>query len=250
MSSRQADQVAVVTGGSRGIGAAVARRLGESGYRVAVNFQSNESAATEVVASIEDRGGTAVALRADVSDHDAVGEMFATIDRELGTPTVLVNNAAISGPRCRVDELSSADLGRIIGINVAGLIVCSQHAVRRMSTSHGGVGGSIVNISSGAAHMGLPGHGVHYAMSKGAVNSFTLGLSQEVAGEGIRVNTVSPGPTRTDMMDAAGLTAAAQAIPMGRVGEPDEIADAVLWLISPASEFVAGATVRVAGGRP
>ena len=242
--------VAIVTGGSRGIGASIARLLGREGYRVAVNYSSSPSDAESVVADIERHGGHALAVRADLRDVEAVAQMFQTVDQQLGPLSSLVNNAAIHGPRGPVDELPFDILQDVMAVNVLGLIVCSQHAVRRMSTRHGGAGGSIVNISSGAAHMGVPGVGVHYAVSKGAVNSFTIGLSQEVAGQGIRVNTVSPGPTRSGMMGDDDLAMAAANIPMGRVGEPDEIAAVVSWLLSDQASYVAGANIRAAGGRP
>lgn len=244
------EQVALVTGGSRGIGAAIAGQLASAGYRVAVNYQSNEAAAANVVEAIEQSGGQALAVQADIADPDAIAGMFDVLDHELGPLSVLVNNAGISGPQGRVDELSYDALREVIDVNVMGLVTCSQHAVRRMSTSHGGQGGPIVNISSGAAHMGLPGRAVQYALSKGAVDSFSIGLSQEVAGEGIRVNTVSPGPTRTDMLHPDQVSSASTAIPMGRVADPEEIANAVLWLVSEKASFVAGATIRAAGGRP
>ena len=242
--------VAIVTGGSRGIGASIARLLGREGYRVAVNYSSSPSDAESVVADIERHGGHALAVRADLRDVEAVAQMFQTVDQQLGPLSPLDNNAAIHGPRGPVDELPFDILQDVMAVNVLGLIVCSQHAVRRMSTRHGGAGGSIVNISSGAAHMGVPGVGVHYAVSKGAVNSFTIGLSQEVAGQGIRVNTVSPGPTRSGMMGDDDLAMAAANIPMGRVGEPDEIAAVVSWLVSDQASYVAGANIRAAGGRP
>lgn len=242
--------VALVTGASRGIGAAVARLLGAHGYLVGVNYSSSREAADRVVADIEQAGGHALAIQADVGDVDAVQHLFEVVDDQLGPLTALVNNAAIHGPRGRVDALSVQALREVLAVNVVGLVACCQHAVQRMSTRAGGQGGSIVNISSGAAYMGVPGVGVHYALSKGAVNSFTIGLSQEVAGEGIRVNTVSPGPTRTDMFASDELGPAAASIPMGRVGEPDEIAEAVLWLLSDRASFVAGANLRAAGGRP
>lgn len=251
MSNEQSvPNVALVTGGSRGIGAAVARQLGATGYQVAVNYRSNDDAAAEVVADIKRAGGQALAVQADIADADAVGRMFEMVDDQLGPLAALVNNAAISGPHGRVEDLPADALHEILGVNVFGLVLCSQHAVRRMSTRNGGQGGAIINVSSGAAHMGMPGTGVHYALSKGAVDSFSIGLSQEVAGEGIRVNTVSPGPTRTDMMQPENLASTAAAIPMGRIGEPEEIANAVLWLLSDDASFVAGATIRVAGGRP
>ena len=242
--------VAVVTGASRGIGAAVARKLGGLGYRVAVNYSTSETAAQQVVADVETAGGMAMPVQADVADEHAVAAMFEQVEAELGTPTALVNNAAIHGPHGRVEDLTVAELREVLAVNVVGLVVCSQEAVRRMSTRHGGSGGAIVNVSSGAAYMGVPGVGVHYALSKGAVNSFSIGLSQEVAGDGIRVNSVSPGPTRTDMFNPDDLPSVAAALPMGRVGEPEEIAEAVAWLLSDQASFVAGANIRAAGGRP
>ncbi len=242
--------VAIVTGASRGIGAAVARMLGTRGYRVCVNYRSERDAAERVAAEIVEAGGEAIVVQGDVSDRDAVRRLFETVDERLGPVTALVNNAGIHGPRTRVDDLALDDLEAVLAVNVVGLVACSQEAVRRMSTRHGGGGGAIVNISSGAAHIGSPGDGVQYALSKGAVNSFTIGLSQEVAGEGIRVNAVSPGLTRTDMPDPAALDRGPSVIPMGRVGEAEEIAEAVLWLLSDQASFVAGANMRVAGGRP
>lgn len=242
--------VAIVTGASRGIGAAVARMLGTRGYRVCVNYRSEHDAAERVAAEIVEAGGEAIVVQGDVSDRDAVRRLFETVDERLGPVTALVNNAGIHGPRTRVDDLALDDLEAVLAVNVVGLVACSQEAVRRMSTRHGGGGGAIVNISSGAAHIGSPGDGVQYALSKGAVNSFTIGLSQEVAGEGIRVNAVSPGLTRTDMPDPAALDRGPSVIPMGRVGEAEEIAEAVLWLLSDQASFVAGANMRVAGGRP
>lgn len=242
--------VAIVTGASRGIGAAVARMLGTRGYRVCVNYRSEHDAAERVAAEIVEAGGEAIVVQGDVSDRDAVRRLFEIVDERLGPVTALVNNAGIHGPRTRVDDLALDDLEAVLAVNVVGLVACSQEAVRRMSTRHGGGGGAIVNISSGAAHIGSPGDGVQYALSKGAVNSFTIGLSQEVAGEGIRVNAVSPGLTRTDMPDPAALDRGPSVIPMGRVGEAEEIAEAVLWLLSDQASFVAGANMRVAGGRP
>lgn len=242
--------VCVVTGASRGIGAAVARLLGANGYRVCVNYRSDREAAEAVAAEIAASGGEALTVQADVADADDVRRMFETVDERLGTLDALVNNAGIHGPRGRVDELTLDDLERVLAVNVVGLVACSQEAVRRMSTRHGGSGGAIVNISSGSAYIGSAGDGVQYALSKGAVNSFTIGLSQEVAGEGIRVNAVSPGLTRTDMPRPAALERGPDIIPMGRVGEVAEIAEAVAWLLSEKASFVAGANIRVAGGRP
>ncbi|MDH3412997.1 MAG: SDR family oxidoreductase [Gammaproteobacteria bacterium] len=242
--------VAIVTGASRGIGAAVARLLGANGYHVCVNYRAGKDAAERVVADIQQKGGRALAVAADVARMDQVRHLFETVDQQLGPVTALVNNAGIHGPRGRVDALALEDLQQVLSVNVVGLIACSQEAVRRMSTRHGGSGGAIVNISSGAAYIGNPGNGVQYSVSKGAVNSFTIGLSQEVAGEGIRVNAVSPGLTRTDMPEPEALERGASVIPMGRVADPKEIAEAVLWLLSDKASFVAGANIRVAGGRP
>jgi NAD(P)-dependent dehydrogenase (short-subunit alcohol dehydrogenase family) len=242
-------KVAIVTGASRGIGAAVAGLLGVNGYQVCVNYRANRDAAERVVADIEKEGGHAFAVAANVASIDDVQHLFEIVDQH-GPVTALVNNAGIHGPRERLDELDLEDLQEVLSVNVVGLIACSQEAVRRMSTRHGGTGGAIVNISSGAAYIGNPGNGVQYSVSKGAVNSFTIGLSQEVAGEGIRVNAVSPGLTRTDMPGQDALERGASTIPMGRVGDPREIAETVLWLLSEKASFVAGANIRVSGGRP
>lgn len=245
------ERVAVVTGGSRGIGAATARLLGRRGYAVCVNYRTEAEAAARVVADVEAAGGRAIAVQGDVARDDDVARLFETVDRDLGRLEALVNNAGIIGPRCRVEALSRADLERVLAVNVVGLVRCAQAAVARMSTRRGGGGGAIVNVSSGSAYIGAAGDAVHYAVSKGAVNSFTIGLSQEVAGEGIRVCAVSPGLTRTDMPDPAALESAPRGvIPMGRVGEPEEIAEAIAWLLSDAASYVAGANLRVAGGRP
>lgn len=244
------NKIAIVTGASRGIGAATARQLGGQGYAVCVNYQAAEDAAARVVGDIEAAGGRAIAVRADVATPGDVERLFETVNRELGSLTALVNNAGITGPRGRIDALPLADLERVLAINVTGLVHCTQQAIRRMSTRHGGAGGAIVNVSSGSAHRGNPGNTVQYALSKGAVNSFTIGASQELAGEGIRVNTVSPGLTATDMPEPHVLEAAPAQIPMGRVGEADEIAEAICWLLSDAARYVAGANLRVAGGRP
>lgn len=244
------NKVAVVTGASRGIGAACARALGQCGYDVCVNYRSAASEAAAVVKDIEAAGARAIAVQADVGIEADVARLFETVDEELGVLDALVNNAGIFGPSSRVDALPRDALEAVLAVNVIGLIRCSQEAVRRMSSTHGGRGGAIVNISSGSAYIGNAGSGVHYAVSKGAVNSFTIGLSQEVAGEGIRVNAVSPGMTRTDMPSQAALERAGPNIPMARIGEPEEIAAAVLWLLSDAASYTAGANIRVAGGRP
>ena len=242
--------VAIVTGASRGIGAATALLLGRRGYRVCVNYRTEPEAAERVRTEIEADGGSAIKVAADVSDAGQVERLFATVDRELGPVTALVNNAASLGPTTRVADLALHDLQGVLAVNVVGVVLCTQHALRRMSTTTGGHGGAIVNVSSGAAYIGGPGASVHYAASKGAVNSFTIGVAQEVMADGIRVNAVSPGLTDTPMGRRTDMARATAAIPAGRVAEPDEVAEAIVWLLSPQARFVAGANIRVAGGRP
>ncbi len=243
-------EVAIVTGASRGIGAATARLLAARGYRVCVNYRTEPEAAERLCAEIEAAGGRAVAVAADVSDAAQVERLFATVDDELGPLTALVNNAAAMGPSTRVAELELHDLQRVLAVNVVGVVLCTQQALRRMSTAAGGRGGAIVNVSSGAAYIGGPGASVHYAVTKGAVNSFTIGVAQEVMAEGIRVNAVSPGLTDTAMVQGADLARHLAAIPAGRAAEPEEVAEAIVWLLSPQARFVAAANIRVAGGRP
>lgn len=243
-------EVAIVTGASRGIGASTARLLSARGYRVAVNYRTEPEAASDLCAKINAAGGHAIAVYADVSSADEVALMFSAVDEELGPVTALVNNAAFLGPSTRVENLNIADLERLFAVNVMGVVHCTQQALRRMSRRRGGSGGAIVNISSGAAHVGEPGRGVHYAATKGAVNSFTIGLAQEVMAEGVRVNAVSPGPTNTAMPHPEALERGACSIPAGRVGEPEEVAEAIVWLLSPEARFVSCANIRVAGGKP
>lgn len=242
--------IAIVTGASRGIGAATARLLARDGFAVCVNYRAGEEQAHEVVGAIEADGGQAIAVQADVADPAAVARLFAEVDARLGPLTALVNNAGVHGPRCRFEALAREDLEQVLSINVLGLMQCTQEAVRRMSRRFGGSGGAIVNVSSGSAYIGNSGHGVHYAVSKGAVNSFTIGLSQELAADGIRVNAVSPGLTRTDMPPPEVLDDPGSLVPVGRVAEPEEIAEAIAWLLSPKAGYVMGANIRVAGGRP
>ena len=239
-------EVAIVTGASRGIGAATARLLAERGCRVCVNYRTEPEAAERLCAQIEAGGGRAIAVAADVSDAGQVERLFAAVDRELGPLTALVNNAATIGPTTRVADLELADLQRVLAVNVVGVVLCTQHALRRMA----GRGGAIVNVSSGAAYIGGPGASVHYAASKGAVNSFTIGVAQEAMADGVRVNAVSPGLTDTPMGRRTDMALAAAAIPAGRVAEPEEVAEAIVWLLSPQARFVAAANIRVAGGRP
>jgi len=243
-------KIALVTGGSRGIGAATCQLLAENGYDVAVNFCNNMTAAEKVADAVHRQGGRFVVVRANVGVEAEVVTMFETVDRELGIIDALVNNAGVSGHKGRVDELDEANIMSVLRTNVLGPVLCSREAVRRMSTRFGGKGGAIVNVSSGSAYIGNPGSNVIYAVSKGGLNSLMIGLSQEVAAEGIRVNNVSPGLTRTDMVSAELATANTGNVPMGRLGEAREVAEGIIWLLSDNAGFVAGANIRIAGGRP
>ncbi len=242
--------VTIVTGGSRGIGAATARLCGEHGHAVCVAYRSEGDLANTVVADIEKTGGKAIAVQADTSVEADIMRMFDTATESLGPITGLVNNAGIHGPRGRLEALGADDITAVLQVNVAGYFLCAREAVRRMSTKHGGTGGSIVNISSGSANIGSAGEGILYAASKGAVNSLTIGLAQEVAGEGIRVNTVSPGLTVPGMPPQDKVDEIAHKLPMGRAGRPEEIAEAVCWLLSDKASYTSAANVRVGGGRP
>jgi NAD(P)-dependent dehydrogenase (short-subunit alcohol dehydrogenase family) len=253
MTSKQNLGTLIVTGASRGIGAAIATLAGERGYAVVVNFATSEGEAKKVVNEIVAAGGRAIAIQADVSREEDIARMFETAERDLGPIKALVNNAAITGGFARVEEVSSAALAAVLAVNVNGTILCSREAVRRMSTRLGGSGGAIVNISSRAAHTGSPGEWVHYAASKGAIDSFTIGLAREVATEGIRVNAVAPGLVDTGLHAANGDPGRLQrlmgTIPMGRAGTPNEVAEAVLWLLSSAASYATGAILQVGGGR-
>lgn len=243
-------KIALVTGGSRGIGAATCRLLARDGWDVAVNYASNSAAADKVADDVRATGRRAMTVQADVGDEAKVLAMFAAVEKELGPIDGLVNSAGIIGPVGRVDALKPEDIDRVLKTNVVGCILTCREAVKRMSTKHGGTGGAIVNVSSGSAYIGNPGAQVLYAISKGAVNSLHIGLSQEVAGEGIRVNAVSPGMTATEMVTEEAAAANVGRIPMGRLGEPEEIAEAIVWLMSDKAAYTAGANIRVAGGRP
>jgi NAD(P)-dependent dehydrogenase (short-subunit alcohol dehydrogenase family) len=242
-------KIALVTGGSRGIGAATVKALAQEGYDVAVNYNTNGDAAEKVAGEARAAGVRAITVRADVGRDDQVAAMFETVDRELGILDALVNNAGINGRPARIDELTADEIIVLLHTNVLGPMLCSREAIKRMSTKYGGAGGGIVNVSSGSAYIGNPGRGVLYAVSKGGVNSLLAGLSQEVAGEGVRVNNVAPGMTQTDMVPSADPDLIAN-IPMGRLGQPMEIAEAIVWLLSNKATFVAGANIRIAGGRP
>jgi NAD(P)-dependent dehydrogenase (short-subunit alcohol dehydrogenase family) len=245
--------VAIVTGGSRGIGAAIARMLGRNGYYVAVNFAVNEGAAHGLVDDLMAAGAKAVAIQGDVAKESDILRLFETAEGALGPIRALVNNAGITGGFSRVDAIDATALSQVLSANIAGTILCAREAVRRMSTRHNGHGGAIVNISSLAARTGGAGEWVHYAASKGAVNTFTIGLAREVAGEGIRVNAVSPGLIDTDLHAANGAPdrphRLSPTIPMRRPGTVAEVAGAVLWLLSEAASYVTGAILEVGGGR-
>ncbi|HEX6001036.1 MAG TPA: SDR family oxidoreductase [Hyphomicrobiaceae bacterium] len=244
--------VAVVTGGSRGIGAATAIGMARHGWDVCLSYVSDGKAAAETVAACEATGVRAVAVRADVSVAAEVTALFAAADR-LGAVTVLVNNAGIVGPKARVDEMSPERLERMMAVNVTGSILCAGAAVRRMSTRHGGRGGTIVNISSAAARLGGSGEYVDYAASKGAIDTLTVGLAKEVATEGVRVNAVRPGLIDTEIHASGGqpdrVARIGPGVPIGRAGTAAEIAAAIVWLCLPASSYVTGALLDVSGGR-
>ncbi|MEO7393097.1 MAG: SDR family oxidoreductase [Ramlibacter sp.] len=247
------DEVMLVTGGSRGIGAATALLGAARGYAVAVNYTTHSAAANDVVQRIRSSGGRAMAMQADVAQEDQVMALFERVDAELGRLTALVNNAGVVDVAARVDEMSAARLKRMFDINVIGSIVCAREAVRRMSTRHGGSGGAIVNVSSAASRLGAPGQYVDYAAAKGAIDSFTLGLAKEVAAEGIRVNAVRPGLIETDIHASGGIPdrvrQLAHQVPMQRGGSAEEVAQAIVWLLSPEASYTTMSWIEVSGGR-
>ena len=245
--------VVLITGGSRGIGAATALAAARAGYAVALSFQTDGQAAQSVVRAIEVLGGRAMALQADVAQEDGVLAMFAAVDAAWGRLDALVNNAGVVDVASRVDAMSVARLRRMFDTNVLGSFVCAREAVLRMSTRHGGRGGSIVNVSSAASRLGSPGQYVDYAASKGAIDTFTVGLSKEVAAEGIRVNAVRPGIIDTEIHASGGEPDRAQLlgaqVPMQRPGSADEVAQAIVWLLGPQSSYTTGTLLDVSGGR-
>jgi NAD(P)-dependent dehydrogenase (short-subunit alcohol dehydrogenase family) len=243
----------LITGGSRGIGAATARLAAAQGYDVAISFVSDEAAAHAVVADVEAVGRRALAMRADSADAVQVAELFAAIDREFGRIDVLVNNAAMLAKQSRMEDLDVGRMQRIFAVNAIGPILCAQQAVKRMSHRHNGRGGAVVNVSSASARLGSPNEYVDYAASKGALETFTTGFAKEVAREGIRVNCVRPGHIYTDMHASGGepgrVDRVKDSIPMGRGGQPEEVARAILWLASAEASFVTGTFVDVTGGK-
>ncbi len=247
------DKVVVITGGSRGIGRATALAVAARGYRVVVGYASNKTAADEVVSLIEGKNGKAIAVKCDVAEEGDILKLFEAADK-FGTLGGLVNNGGIVGKSgVRVDEMSAERIQRVMAVNVTGSILCAREAVKRMSTKHGGAGGVIVNISSVAAKLGAPNTYVDYAASKGAIDSFTIGLGYEVAAEGIRVAGIRPGLIDTEIHAAGGepdrAHRLAHMVPMKRVGSADEIANAVVWLMSDEASYVTGTTIDVSGGR-
>jgi NAD(P)-dependent dehydrogenase (short-subunit alcohol dehydrogenase family) len=247
------DKVVLITGAGRGIGAATARLAARNGWAVCVNYLRNREAADAIVADIRKAGGRAVAVAADVASEPDIVRLFAECDRALGTLTALVNNTGILEHHARVEECTSERLNRIFTTNITGSFLCSREAVRRMSTRHGGKGGAIVNVSSAASRIGSPGEYVDYAASKGAIDTLTLGLAKEVAAEGIRVNAVRPGVIYTGIHATGGepgrVDRVKDSVPMKRGGKPEEVAEAILWLMSPASSYCTGTFIDVTGGR-
>ena len=247
------NEVLIVTGGSRGIGAATARIAGRSGYAVCVNFLKNKAAAKQIVDKINADGGHAIAVGADISKEEEVLELFSTVDDSLGKISALVNNAGILERQMRIEDMDEKRLNRVFITNITGSILCAREAVKRMSIKNGGNGGTIVNLSSAAARLGSPGEYIDYAASKGAIDTFTRGLAQEVAEDGIRVNAVRPGVIETDIHASGGEPGRVErikdTIPLKRGGQPEEVAKAIMWLLSSDSSYTTGSLLEVSGGR-
>jgi len=243
----------LITGASRGIGAATARLAAHQGYALCLNYHQRADAANAVLEQVRGLGVTAIAVQADVADETQVLHMFEAIDREFGRLDVLVNNAGMLEQQMRLEQMDAARWTRVLGANVIGSFLCAREAIKRMSTRHGGRGGAIVNLSSVAARLGAPGEYIDYAAAKGAIDSMTLGLAKEVASEGIRVNAVRPGVIHTDIHAAGGepdrVERVKASVPMGRGGQAEEIAEAILWLASEQASYTSGALLDVAGGR-
>ena len=247
------DKIIIITGASRGIGAATARLAGSLGYAVCVNYLSNKEAADAVVSAIEKDNGRAIAVQADMAREADILEMFETVDRELGSLSALVNNTGILETHMRLEDMQADRLSRVFTTNVIGSFLCAREAVKRMSSEHGGAGGAIVNVSSVAARLGSPGEYVDYAASKAAIDTMTMGLAKEVAEFGIRVNAVRPGVVHTDIHALGGeperVERVKEAVPMKRGGQPEEIAKAIMWLLSDEASYTTGALLDVSGGR-
>jgi NAD(P)-dependent dehydrogenase (short-subunit alcohol dehydrogenase family) len=243
----------LITGGSQGIGAAVARLGAARGWRIALTYQSNQGMADAVVADIRAQGGEALAIQAEMGDEASIMAMFATVDREFGGLDALVNNAGGPGPSCKIDAVTGAILDQVLAVNVRAPFLTIREAAKRMATDLGGRGGAIVNVSSRASELGGAGEWIHYAASKGAVDSLTIGAARELATRGIRVNAVNPGLIETDLHARAGLpdrlTRLVGGVPMGRTGSAEEVAEAVLWLLSDAASYITGVLVPISGGR-
>lgn len=247
------NKVLVITGGSRGIGAATALLAADRGYTVCINYKRNQTAAEAVVGKIKAKGGNAIAVAADVSLESEVKNLFKVVDEQLGPVSALVNNAGILEKQMRVEDIDEARLHRIFAANVIGSFLCAREAVRRMSTKHGGDGGAIVNVSSAASRLGSAGEYVDYAASKGAIDTLTIGLSREVAEEGIRVNAVRPAFIYTDMHADGGepgrVDRIKESLPMKRGGQPAEVANAIIWLLSEEASYTTGTFIDLAGGK-
>jgi len=247
------ENVIVITGGSRGIGAATALLAARQGYRICINYHADDHAAETVLNQVRDLGAEAIAVRADASVEDEIIQLFQRVDEELGPVTALVNNAGTIGQQSRVEAMSEFRLLKIMKTNVVGPMLCAKHALLRMARRHGGQGGAIVNVSSMAARLGSPNEYVDYAASKGALDTFTIGLAKEVAGEGVRVNGVRPGYIHTGFHALSGdpdrVSKLEPGLPMGRGGRPEEVAEAILWLLSDKASYSTGSFIDLSGGR-
>ncbi|WP_417779637.1 SDR family oxidoreductase [Stutzerimonas xanthomarina] len=246
-------KVMLITGASRGIGAATARLAAAEGYALCLNFRQRQDAADQLLNELRSHGVQAIAIEADVADESQVSRLFESVDAEFGRIDVLVNNAGMLEPQMRLENMDKARLERVFAVNVFGSFLCAREAVKRMSTRHGGTGGAIINISSIAAKLGAPNEYIDYAAAKGAIDSMTLGLAKEVATEGIRVNAVRPGVIHTDIHASGGepdrIERVKSSVPMGRGGEANEVAEAIIWLASGKASYTSGALLDVSGGR-